>query len=90
MDGRHKKKIVPPTEKEVMELLAAADRLANSKSKRVADSWKRYRPILYLAADIGARPGDASRAARHRRGPADRGVSTQSGLSQTAPRKTAK
>ena len=33
MDGRHKKKIVPPTEKEVMELLAAADRLQAAKAR---------------------------------------------------------
>jgi integrase len=56
MDSRHKKKIVPPTEGEVLELLAASDRLANSKNARIAKSWARYRPILYMAVDTGARP----------------------------------
>ena len=56
MDARHRKQITPPTEKDVLALLAAADRLANSKNKRIAKTWRRYRPILYLAADTGARP----------------------------------
>jgi integrase len=37
-------------------LLAAADRLANSKNRQVQRTWERYRPILYLAADSGMRP----------------------------------
>lgn len=56
MNSRYRKKISPPTEKEVIELLAASDRLANSKNMRIAKSWQRYRPILYLATDTGARP----------------------------------
>lgn len=54
--SRYDEPVLIPTEKEVHELLAAADRLANSKNKQVADSWKRYRPMLYLAADSGMRP----------------------------------
>lgn len=56
MDARYREEIVPPTEKEVLALLAAADRLANSKDARIGPAWERYRPILYLAADTGARP----------------------------------
>jgi integrase len=37
-------------------LLAAADRLANSKNRQAQRTWERYRPILYLAADSGMRP----------------------------------
>ncbi|MEO1660126.1 MAG: site-specific integrase [Pseudomonadota bacterium] len=56
MSSRHRKEIVPPTEKELFALLAAADQLANVKDQRIAKHWQRYRPILYLAADTGARP----------------------------------
>lgn len=45
-----------PTIDEVQALLSAADRLANSKNKRIAKTWQRYRPILYLAVDSGMRP----------------------------------
>jgi len=65
MDSRHKKRIVPPTENEVMKLLAASDRLANSKNKRIAASWQRYRPIMYLAADTGARPQEYLAVPKH-------------------------
>jgi len=56
MDSRHRRQIIPPSEKEILELLRAADRLANSTNLRTAKSWQRYRPIMYLAADTGARP----------------------------------
>lgn len=56
MDARHRQEIVPPSEKELFALLAAADRLANLKDQRIAKHWQRYRPILYLAADTGPRP----------------------------------
>lgn len=64
--SRYEEPVMIPSEKEVMDLLAAADKLANSKNKQIKDSWERYRPILYLAADSGMRPqeylavGDAS------------------------------
>ena len=45
-----------PSEKDVLELLKAADRLANSKNRWIQRTWERYRPILYLAADSGMRP----------------------------------
>ena len=55
-DSRYDKPVVIPTPDEVQRLLAAADRLANSKNKRIARTWQRYRPILYLAVDSGMRP----------------------------------
>ena len=45
-----------PTEREVLQLLNAADRLANHKNPKMARAWRRYRPMLYLAADSGMRP----------------------------------
>jgi integrase len=54
--SRYEEPVTIPSEKEVMALLAAADRLANSKNPQIRRSWERYRPILYLAADSGMRP----------------------------------
>jgi integrase len=54
--SRYKEPVVIPSEKDVMDLLAAADKLANSKNLQIQRSWKRYRPMLYLAADSGMRP----------------------------------
>lgn len=54
--SRYDEKVSVPTEKEVRELLAAADRLANSKNKQIQKSWERYRAMLYLAVDSGMRP----------------------------------
>jgi len=54
--SRHDKPVVIPTERDVRQLLAAADQLANSKNLQIQSSWERYRPMLYLAADSGMRP----------------------------------
>lgn len=54
--SRYDEPVVIPTEAEVLALLSAADRLANSKNKQTQRVWERYRPILYLAADTGMRP----------------------------------
>src|SRR6201988_4633190 len=54
--SRYEEPVVIPSEKEVMALLAAADKLANSKNRQTQRTWERYRPILYLAADSGMRP----------------------------------
>lgn len=56
MDSRYKEPVVIPEPGEVLALLQAADRLANSKNKQTARTWERYRPMLYLAADSGMRP----------------------------------
>jgi integrase len=54
--SRYEEPVTIPSEKEVMDLLAATDRLANSKNQQIQRTWERYRPILYLAADSGMRP----------------------------------
>jgi integrase len=40
----------------VIALLEAADRLASSDNELLKRTWRRYRPLLYLAADSGMRP----------------------------------
>lgn len=55
-ETRYSEPVTIPTQKEIEELLAAADALANSKNLRVSEQWKRYRPMLYLAVDSGMRP----------------------------------
>jgi len=62
--SRYDSLISIPTPEEVSTLLAAADRLAKSPNKRIAESWKRYRPILYLAVDSGMRPQEYLAIAR--------------------------
>jgi len=54
--SRYEEPVSIPSEKEVMDLLAAADRLANSRNLQTQRTWERYRPILYLAIDSGMRP----------------------------------
>lgn len=49
-DSRYDTPVQIPTPREVADLLQAADSLANSKNKQIADSWKRYRPMLSLAS----------------------------------------
>lgn len=56
--SRYHQPVTPPTVEEFYALLAAADRLANSKNKQIAKAWARYRPMLYLAGDTGMRPGE--------------------------------
>jgi len=54
--SRYEEPLRIPSEKDVMQLLAAADRLANSRNLQTQRTWERYRPILYLAIDSGMRP----------------------------------
>jgi len=54
--SRYDEAVTIPTEAEVRALLAAADRLANSKNQQTMRTWRRYRPMLYLAVDSGMRP----------------------------------
>lgn len=56
--SRYEQPISPPSYEEVQALLAAADRLANSKNQQVARAWRRNRPMIYLAVDTGMRPGE--------------------------------
>ena len=55
-DSRYEAPIKVPSKSDVLALLSAADTLANSKNIQIAKTWRRYRPILYLAADSGMRP----------------------------------
>ena len=55
---RYDQPVTPPTLAEFRALLAAADRLANSKNMQIARAWRCYRPMLYLAGDTGMRPGE--------------------------------
>ena len=41
---------------EIQHILKTADALANHKNYWIARAWKRYRPMIYLAADSGMRP----------------------------------
>jgi len=54
--SRYDEPVSIPTEAEIHALLAGADRLANSKNPKIQRSWRRYRPMLYLAVDSGMRP----------------------------------
>lgn len=56
--SRYHQPITPPSLDEFKALLAAADKLANSKDLRVSQAWERYRPMIYLAGDTGMRPGE--------------------------------
>ena len=62
--SRYDEPVTVPSEKEVHDLLAAADALANSRNRQTARTWQRYRPMLYLAADTGMRPQEYLVAAR--------------------------
>jgi integrase len=54
--SRYDETVAIPSEAEIRELLAAADRLANSRNEVYSKAWQRYRPMLYLAVDSGMRP----------------------------------
>lgn len=54
--SRYAEPIKIPTKSEIRELLAAADRLSRSTNIQIARTWRRYRPMLYLAVDSGLRP----------------------------------
>jgi integrase len=54
--SRYDAPVAIPTEREIQALLAAADRLANSRNPKIQKTWERYRPMLYLAVDSGMRP----------------------------------
>lgn len=54
--SRYDEPVRIPTLEDIQALLAAADRLANSKNLNVQNTWRRYRPMLYLAVDSGMRP----------------------------------
>lgn len=55
-ESRYDEQVRIPSIDEVRRLLEAADQLAESNNRQTARTWRRYRPILYLAADTGMRP----------------------------------
>ncbi|BBJ23044.1 tyrosine-type recombinase/integrase [Candidatus Nitrotoga sp. AM1P] len=55
-ETRYTEPVAIPSQKEIEDLLTAADALANSKNAQIAKAWERYRPMLYLAVDSGMRP----------------------------------
>jgi len=55
-ESRYDEPMQIPSKNEIVLLLRAADRLSQSSNKLTAKTWKRYRPILYLAVDSGMRP----------------------------------
>lgn len=62
--SRYDDPVVIPTERDIQALLAAADRLANSRNRQTQRTWERYRPMLYLAVDSGMRPQEYLALAR--------------------------
>ncbi len=54
--SRYDEPVRIPSLRDIHALLGAADRLANSKNPQIQRSWRRYRPMLYLAVDSGMRP----------------------------------
>lgn len=55
-NSRYKEPVRIPSVPDFLTILRAADKLANSKNKQIAETWERYRPMIYLAADSGMRP----------------------------------
>lgn len=56
--SRYDRPVTPPSIEDFKALLAAADRLANSKNQQIARAWRRNRPMIYIAGDTGMRPGE--------------------------------
>lgn len=56
--SRYDQPVTPPTVAQFKAILAAADKLANSKNEQIAKAWRRNRPMIYLAGDTGMRPGE--------------------------------
>ncbi len=54
--SRYDAPVTIPSEQEIQGLLSAADRLANSRNAQIERTWRKYRPMLYLAVDSGMRP----------------------------------
>lgn len=71
-ETRYDEPMTIPTPDEIALLLAAADDLAASAKPQIARTWKRYRPMLYVAVDSGMRPQE--HVALARRGLAEYGV----------------
>jgi integrase len=55
-EARNKDPVQIPSVDEMKKILKAADALANETDERIGKAWKRYRAMIYLAADTGMRP----------------------------------
>ena len=55
-DSRYQEPVSIPSKRDILALLRAADELEVSDNKQIAATWRRYKPILYLAVDSGMRP----------------------------------
>ena len=55
-NSRYDVPIVVPSEADVIALLDASDKLANSKNACIEKAWRRYRPLMHIAVDCGPRP----------------------------------
>jgi len=54
--SRYKEPVRIPSVEEVQLMLRTADWLASHKNQSIAKAWRRYRAMIYLAADTGMRP----------------------------------
>ena len=54
--SRYREPVQIPSVAEMKSILQAADHLASHKNLQIAQAWERYRPMIYLAADLGMRP----------------------------------
>lgn len=54
--SRYKEPVRIPSVEEVQTILRTADQLAKHPNQSIAKAWRRYRAIVYLAADSGMRP----------------------------------
>lgn len=69
--SRYDEPVAIPSEADIRALLEAADTLANSKNLKIKKTWRRYRPMLYLAVDSGMRPQEylaLAKSSLHERG----------------------
>jgi integrase len=54
--SRYDEPVSIPSIEEMQKILRTADKLAAHKNFWIREGWKRYRPMVYLAADTGMRP----------------------------------
>jgi integrase len=54
--SRYDEPVLIPSIEEMQKILRTADKLATHKNFWIREGWKRYQPMVYLAADTGMRP----------------------------------
>lgn len=55
-NSRYREPVRIPSLEEAQLILRTADDLANHRNQSIAKAWRRYRAMVYLAADTGMRP----------------------------------